>query len=277
MSGQRGYTVQKWQASRGVVTDAGYFASRRHLIHGLIELDVTDIRLYIRSQKSKNVSLSFTGFVIKCLADTISKHPMAHAYTNFWGNKIIIPNSVDVVTMIETEKDSVALPHIVRNANSKSFEEISREIDTVKHEPKRSEQENFFRKIGPYFPTFFRRMYFRYLLWNPLRMTKQMGTTVVSSVGMFGNGPGWAVGFLPFHTMGIFVGGITKRPILVDKGSESGKVFEDREHVCLTLMFDHDIMDGAPAARFTNDFKEVFQRSGSKFIASMKTTQSESE
>lgn len=42
-----------------------------------------------------------------------------------------------------------------------------------------------------------------------------------------------------------------ERPRIVD-----GRV-EGREHLCLTLSFDHDIIDGAPAARFTNRLSQV--------------------
>ena len=34
---------------------------------------------------------------------------------------------------------------------------------------------------------------------------------------------------------------------------------EIREYLCLTLSFDHDIIDGAPAARFTQRLKEIIE------------------
>lgn len=34
---------------------------------------------------------------------------------------------------------------------------------------------------------------------------------------------------------------------------------EIREYLCLTLSFDHDIIDGAPAARFTQQFREFIE------------------
>jgi pyruvate/2-oxoglutarate dehydrogenase complex dihydrolipoamide acyltransferase (E2) component len=36
---------------------------------------------------------------------------------------------------------------------------------------------------------------------------------------------------------------------------------ENREHLCLTVSFDHDIIDGAPAARFIQHFKELVESS----------------
>jgi pyruvate/2-oxoglutarate dehydrogenase complex dihydrolipoamide acyltransferase (E2) component len=34
---------------------------------------------------------------------------------------------------------------------------------------------------------------------------------------------------------------------------------EIREYLCMTLCFDHDVVDGAPAARFTARFKELVE------------------
>jgi len=35
---------------------------------------------------------------------------------------------------------------------------------------------------------------------------------------------------------------------------------EIREYLCVTISFDHDVVDGAPAARFTRQFKELIER-----------------
>ena len=47
--------------------------------------------------------------------------------------------------------------------------------------------------------------------------------------------------------------GIVDRPILTPGG------LEEREHLCLTVSFDHDIIGGAPAARFLQRFKEIIE------------------
>jgi pyruvate/2-oxoglutarate dehydrogenase complex dihydrolipoamide acyltransferase (E2) component len=38
---------------------------------------------------------------------------------------------------------------------------------------------------------------------------------------------------------------------------------QERENLCLTFSFDHDIIDGAPAARFMSRFAEILS-SGSE-------------
>src|SRR6266508_3739292 len=126
MSDTKGFKVVSFSRDRGVITDAGWLDSRRHLVYGLLEIDVTCVRQSIRERKATGENLSFTGFIVKCLAQAIETHPMSHAFRD-WLGRLVIFDDVDVVTMIETEKDGVALPHIVRAANRKSFQEISAE------------------------------------------------------------------------------------------------------------------------------------------------------
>ena len=70
---------------------------------------------------------------------------------------------------------------------------------------------------------------------------------------MFGQGSGWGFGFLPMHTLGLTVGGIASKP-----GVSEGRI-EIREYLNLTITFDHDIVDGAPAARFAQRLTELLE------------------
>ena len=54
-------------------------------------------------------------------------------------------------------------------------------------------------------------------------------------------------------TLDIALGGIAEKPGVVD-----GRI-EVREYLHVTVCFDHDIVDGAPAARFTARFKELVE------------------
>lgn len=240
---------------RGIICDAGWLGTRRHLVHGLIEVDVTDIREYIKERKQQGVSLSFTAFIIWCLAKCMEQQPLANTYRNWRGRYVTFEN-VDCVAMIEDEEDHVALPHIVRRANRKTFPEISDEIRSIQSSPKMSSQHKTSRnRVAEYAPACLRRLFFRLALVNPQTIQSLMGTTIVTSVGMFGKGSGWGIGFLPIHTIGITVGGMSTKPAFDSTGN-----VVPREFLCVTLTFDHDIVDGAPAARFTNTFKELAER-----------------
>lgn len=51
----------------------------------------------------------------------------------------------------------------------------------------------------------------------------------------------------------VTVGGIVEKP-----GVINGRI-EIREYLCLTLSFDHDVIDGASATRFTQGLRELLE------------------
>lgn len=247
------YTQSSFPAARQIVIDAGRLGSRRHLIHGLLELDVTPVRRRLREHKQRTgESLSFTAFIVRSLAAAIELDRRVQAYRD-WRNRLIVFDDVDVVTLIETERDGVALPHIIRAANARSFRSIHDEIRAIQARSDRSEQPSTLMRIAPYLPAVARDVFYWLLLKNPPRFKQHAGTCVVTSIGMFGQGSGWGVGFLPMHTLGLTVGGITEKPGVVE-----GQIAV-REYLDLTITFDHDLVDGAPAARFAQRLKESIE------------------
>jgi len=83
-------------------------------------------------------------------------------------------------------------------------------------------------------------------------VAERYGVVSVTSVGMFSRGATWMVP-LSASTVAVSVGGIVPRPVML------GDAIEQREHLCLTLSFDHDVVDGAPAARFATRFGELLE------------------
>ncbi|MBM3121546.1 MAG: 2-oxo acid dehydrogenase subunit E2, partial [Chloroflexi bacterium] len=51
----------------------------------------------------------------------------------------------------------------------------------------------------------------------------------------------------------VTIGGIESKAVLLD-----GQLL-NREHLCLTVSFDHDIVDGGPAARFSQRFASLIR------------------
>ena len=248
------YTIEPFPAARQIIVEAGRLGSRRPLIHGLLEIDVTRARTALREHKARTgEALSFTAFMVACLARAIDADRRVQAYRN-WRNQLIVFDDVDVVTLIETERGGVALPHIIRAANRKSFREIHAEIRAVQTKPIRSEQRSsLLMRLAPRVPAFFRQVFYRLLLKSPQRLKRYSGTCLVTSVGMFGQGSGWGLSFLPLHTLGLTVGGIAPKPGVIE-----GRI-EIREYLNLTITFDHDVVDGAPAARFAQRLKELLE------------------
>ncbi len=101
-------------------------------------------------------------------------------------------------------------------------------------------------------PSVVRQMLLWFMSKNPHLLKQNMGTVGLTAIGMFSDRGGWGID-LPIHTLGIVVGGFAMRPAFVD-----GQI-EPREYLSLTLNFDHGILDGAPAARFTRRLCELIE------------------
>jgi pyruvate/2-oxoglutarate dehydrogenase complex dihydrolipoamide acyltransferase (E2) component len=239
------YNIYPFPRGREIVVDAGYLGAGRHIIHGLVEVDVTRARALIRQRAlAAGDKLSFTAFVVACLGRAIAADPRVQAYRD-WRGRLVVFNDADVVTMIEPAAGKVAIPHIIRAASSRSVAEISAEIRAVQARPAGSAQHGGLVELAPRLPRALRMLFFWAIKKSPERFKALEGTAVVTSVGMFGSGGGWGIGFLPTHTLGLTVGGIVQKP-----GLHEGQIVP-RDYLHLTASFDHDIVDGAPAARFT--------------------------
>jgi pyruvate/2-oxoglutarate dehydrogenase complex dihydrolipoamide acyltransferase (E2) component len=255
------YQHVPYPVEREIVVDFGRLASRRHIIYGMGELDVSLARQAIRQHKAETgETLSFTAFIIACLGKAVAEQPMVHAYRQwrapfFIGRgRLILFDEVDVTTMIESEQDRVAIPHIIRAANRKTFRQIHDEIRSVQARPESSPQKQGLARLGPRLPWPLRRLVYWAARKNPHWIKQISGTVVVTSVGMFGSGGGWGLPFLPMHTLGLTLGGIVERPAL-----EQGRLVS-REFLPVTLASDHDIVDGAPLARFAARLRELVER-----------------
>lgn len=237
---------------RQVTVQGGRLASRKHTIYALIEADVTEPRRAIQEYKaSTGEALSFTAFVIACLGKAIDQNKRMHAYRD-WRNRLIVFDEVDVNTMVEVEAEGRkrVIPHWIRAANKRTFRNIHDEIRATQTKPEQTRE--FGVKWLGLIPTFAWNIFFWFIFKNPQSLKKSFGTVGMTSVGMFGKGSGWAIPF-GTHTLDIALGGIAEKPGVID-----GHI-EIREYLCLTLCFDHDIIDGAPAARFTQRFKELIE------------------
>jgi len=247
------FDILPFPSSRQVIIDSGYLSSRRHIIHGFFELDVTEARRILKGTSgSDGRPLSFTAFVISSFAKAIQLHPQVQAYRDIRG-RLIIFHDVDVSTLVEPSPGAVAIPRVLRNTQARSVRDISEEIRGIQTNPHPWGDLEPTMKIGSRLPRFTRLLYLRALKLNPKWMKQVAGTTLVSAIGMFGKRAGWGIGFLGSHTLCLLVGGIAEKPM-----SYEGKIAL-RECLHVTLSFDHDIVDGAPAARFARSFSDLVE------------------
>jgi len=229
---------------------------RKSMIHGLLEVDVTKARAFLRDHQAKTgESLSFTAFMITCLAHAVDEQKSVQAYRK--GSKhLVLFDEVDVATMIEREIAGHKQPivYIIRAANTKTVREIHQEIRAAQVNVVEQAWEGL-RDFG-WLPLVVFRVLWPLFWWlkgrSPRVQKKYGGTVGVSAVGMFGKGGGWGIP-VDDHTLDLTLGGIAEKPGVID-----GQI-AIREYLCITLSFNHELIDGAPAARFTERLKELIE------------------
>jgi pyruvate/2-oxoglutarate dehydrogenase complex dihydrolipoamide acyltransferase (E2) component len=251
-----GYTVVPFPQVRKMIVDVLELGRRKHMIHALVEVDVTRARRFIREYEAETGGdLSFTAFIVACLGRAVARNKYMHAYRS-GRNRLVLFDEVDVSTQIEIEMDGrkVPIPHTIRATNERTVRDIHLEIRKVQAEGAESASAptTGSRKLFMMLPTFVRRPLMKRMFKDPHQAKALAGTVVLTAVGMFGEGGGWGLPYLQ-HTLGITLGGIAEKPVVVD-----GQI-EIRERLSMTVSFDHDIIDGAPAARFTQRFKELIE------------------
>lgn len=235
---------------RQLVIDTGRAARRRHAIHGLFEADVTSARAALRQAGDTRL---FTAFVIHCVATAVAADSGVQAYRDLRGREVVF-DQVDVGLPIEVDLGGkpFAFTHVLRDAGRRTVEDLGREMHAVQADPQLSPSVRKEPWVHAYLllPGFVRVALLGALHRLPRRQKALAGTVGVTAVGMFGAGAGWGIGF-QLHTLSVVVGGIARRPVFFQG------VLVEREFLQLTVSVDHDIVDGAPAARFVGRLREL--------------------
>ncbi len=256
----RPYHVIDFPAERHDMLAVNDLNSRKHFMYGLLEVDVTAARQFIEDYRVRSGELlSFTAYLAFCLARAIDENKAVQAYLK--GRKqLVLFDDVDVGLMVERKigEKRVLLGHVIRSANHKTFREIHQEIRSLQSQPIPSNggMPSWLRSIfllpwplSGWFNALIRMVVNR----DPSIFTSAAGTVGISSVGMFGKGiAGW--GLAPVtHVLDLIVGSIVRKPAVV------GERIEPRQIMNLTVVFDHDLIDGAPATRFVRRLVEFIE------------------
>ena len=242
-----------------VITKEGW---RKRSTHTVLEIDVTNARKMLHKNKEKTgEKVSFTAWVIKCVAQALSEHKQLNSYKH-GKRKIIVFDDVDIALPVEKIVENEARPrvYIIRKANEKSIKDISNEIRAAQKEAASEDTQILGQKVTRLekfalcAPVFIQK----FLLWvtrkNAILKKKHMGTTGITAIGMKGFFPGWVVPLGGTASTLFVVGGITKKPgIINDKISIC-------EYLHLTITTDHDIVDGGPLARFVDRLNTLMQK-----------------
>jgi pyruvate/2-oxoglutarate dehydrogenase complex dihydrolipoamide acyltransferase (E2) component len=249
-----GYRVVPYPRYMRFAAAAYQSVRRKPMIHGLLEVDVTEARTTLRAYKARTgESLSFTAFLCACLGKAVDEHKAVQAF-RMAGNRLILFDDVDICVRIEREvaRRKYVVPFILRAANHKTFRELHDEIRAAQVADTHDVLTRLdFLPVPLYRP--FIWVFTRIARRRPLVWKENMGTVGVTSVGMFGRGAGWGIPLAAPTPLMVTVGGIGKKPAFVD-----GHV-AIREYLSLTISVDHEVVDGAPAARFTQRLKELIE------------------
>jgi pyruvate/2-oxoglutarate dehydrogenase complex dihydrolipoamide acyltransferase (E2) component len=235
-------------------------AKEKHSMIGLLEVDVTTVRQFIADHKEKTgETLSFTGYLAYCLAQAVVENKEVQSYLKGY-KQMVMYDDVDVGIMVEHREATKRslMGHVIRCANQKTFREIHDEIRTVQAEPLPANRglPGWFR-TAMLSPAPLYRLFRTVIRWagrqDPTIVTAMGGTVSITSVGMFGEGhSGWGI-FPATEVLGLVVGSIVWKAAVV-----AGQVVP-REILHLTVMFDHEVVDGAPAARFVHRLIELIE------------------
>jgi pyruvate/2-oxoglutarate dehydrogenase complex dihydrolipoamide acyltransferase (E2) component len=248
------FTVKPFPRIRKATIGVLRAARKKNMIHTLVEMDISKARQTIRQLRRETKNFySLTGYIIFCVARAVEQNKHIHACRNR-KNQMVLFDNVDVSTTIERtingNKEVVA--KIIRAANRKTVAEISEELMEEKSGDVQSAE--VFRSVRLFLaiPGFIRQFIFRLLDKSPRLMKKRAGTVMVTSANMAGKGAGWGIP-VATHTLNVTIGGIVDRLVLAEGEPEN------REYICITFSFDHDIVDGAPAARFIRHLKRQIE------------------
>lgn len=232
-----------------------------HAVYALLEVDVTIARQFIAVHKARTgEGLSFTGYLAYCLVRAVDEDKSVQAYLK-GRKKLILFDDVNVGLPVEREISGKRTPigHVIRGANHKTFLEIHQEIREVQTQPAPSGRGMpRWLQSGLLLPaplsTLFVAVLRAAIRHDPTISVAQAGTVGVTSIGMFGKGrsSGWGL-TPPMHSLFLIVGGIARKPAVVEDR------IEPREILNLTIGFNHDVVDGAPAARFVQRLVELIE------------------
>jgi pyruvate/2-oxoglutarate dehydrogenase complex dihydrolipoamide acyltransferase (E2) component len=249
------YEIHPFPIERRVIADTVRIARQKNTMYGLFEVNVTHARQSIRAYRARTgEGLSFTAFVISCLGRAVEQHKEVHGILNAW-NQVVVFDDVDIATMIEVDFEGQKFPltHVIRAANRRSLSEIHNEIRGIQADPEAllHAANTPFLRTFLLLPAPLRDVFYRILLSSPKLMKRTIGTVQLSTVGMFGRS-GWVVS-PPVYNLCLMLGGVAEKPVAV-----GGQVTR-QQMMSVTLYLNHDIVDGAPAARFTRRLVEMIE------------------
>ena len=194
------------------------------------DLDFTKLgelrKKFAADYEKKGVKLTLTPFVLKAVADTLKKHSIFNSSLDEVANEIILKEYVHLGIAVDTDQ-GLMVP-VIRDVDKKSLFDLAKELELLAAKARD-------RKISA--------------------DEMKGGTFTISNQGAIGGAHFTPIINLPeVAILGLGRGAL--KPVVRD-----GKV-EVRLMTPMALSYDHRVVDGGSAARFTVDLLKAFENFG---------------
>jgi len=176
------------------------------------------------------VKLTLTPFVLKAVAEMLKKHPMFNSSLDVVANEIVLKEYVHLGIAVDTEQ-GLMVP-VIRDVDKKSLLDLAKEVESLAAKARD-------RKISA--------------------DEMKGGTFTISNQGAIGGAHFTPVINLPEVAI-LGLGRGAMKPVVRD-----GKV-EIRMMTPLAVSYDHRVIDGGSAARFTVDLVKAFENFGEEAV-----------
>ena len=256
------YSYQKIPASRIATLDVYAVGKTRHHVSALLEFDVTESRSRLKELRREGRKISFNAWLISVIGKALKQHPEAASFL-YSKKKLIVFDPINISVMVEKVSGGkkVPIPLVIERVNEKTAQEITQEIEDAKNQLFAKEdivlnrRSKIVERLYYRLPGMLRRLIWKYMLKHPKTAYKNMGNAVITSLGMMGRINGWFI-HTTIHPVSFGVGSVIKKPVVI------GNEIKIREILNMTVLLDHDVMDGAPMVRLLNDLTQYIEKGG---------------
>lgn len=246
---------------RRLLDDFLQMGAAKHNIHVLATYDVSAFTAYVAACKARRQRPpSLVAYVARCLGAVLGRDPRAMAA--IYRDRLLVPRHVNVALTVSSKAggDSIPLIMTIGRVDEKRLPQISAEMNAVVRGVRR-------RAVGGtrgyawavWFarrPAWLRRIIYRLArLAPPVQrgIATHFSHVAITSITQYSQGRGgWGLPLLAY-SLGITLGGMSQRAIVVD-----GEIVA-RDCLDVTLTLDHVITDGAPATTLAAQLAEEIE------------------
>ena len=191
------------------------------------EADITVLdslrKKYAPAYEKKGLRLTLTSFVLKIVADTLRKHPIFNSSLDEVAQEIVLKQYIHIGIAVDTEAGLIV--PVLRDVDKKNLAELSKELDDLAKKARE-------RKVSG--------------------EELKGGTFTISNQGGIGGSHFTPIVNKPeVAILGLGRGAL--KPVVRENKIES------RLLLPLALSYDHRVIDGGVAARFTVDLVKAFE------------------